>query len=230
MDKLTAQAKERGEKAMVQLPNDVVRLAKICDELAKGPAEIEKDFAADFEKNSSGVNEKLMKLKTVTVQETLSAVKSLKDLSTLITLLVPEIHDGGNFGVGIQLQALKTLKETREGFEKFLEEPTSYHEKRAGFLEKVVEKTSMESKTSNVLESIEKEKTGTSKSESTTVSKPFVLEDSKEAIVALDVKFYCKCQAALSELRDSLLFVGDFIKKNESKIRTPRSSGGGYGY
>lgn len=97
-------------------------------------------------------------------------------------------------------------------------------------MEKVVDKETKEQKTSTTLEAKEEKDKGTTKSESSTVSKPHVLEDHKEAIVALDVKYYIKLQLALCKIRDTLLFVADFVKKNMSKIRTPRSSGGGYGY
>mmetsp|Transcript_16627 Transcript_16627/g.18823 ORF Transcript_16627/g.18823 Transcript_16627/m.18823 type:complete len:230 (-) Transcript_16627:182-871(-) len=229
MDKLIAQAKERGEKALSQLPADVLRISNLCDSLSSDAGEIEKAVSAETLK-SPGVNGKLMELKSAATKEVLSALTSLKAITALVKLLVPDIHDGGNFGVGIQMQAIKEIDAAIKSLEGFLEEPLAYHEKRSGLLEKIVDKETAEQKTSTTLEAKEEKDKGTTKTESTTISKPHVLEDSKEAVIALDVKFYIKFSLALGSVRDNLMLVCDFVKKNESKIRTPRSSGGGYGF
>jgi hypothetical protein len=76
---------------------------------------------------------------------------NVQSLEAFIMLALPAMEDGGNFGVSIQLEVLKALKETRESWSKLLaEEFVTYYDARASAVEKFgIEKATTSSTTTS---------------------------------------------------------------------------------
>merc|ERR1712224_437744 len=129
-------------------------------------------------------------------------------------LHVPKVEDGNNFGVAIQLEVAKLVKETGKECKGLLDALPAYHKERATLLEKVVSKTTTE--------------TSESKSSSTTTKtsadKP--LPDAVAAVAQLDVQHRFALVFLLEVVRDAYIAVGDCLAKNKGKLVAPRGEGG----
>lgn len=168
---------------------------------------------------------------------------ALATLEQYIQLTVPKMEDGGNFGVGVQLAALKVMADHVEKLDKNVEELAKYAATRADALEKckLPGTTTTKSSTATTNESVgmDAEKgdtTSNSKSQSTeekTVESVGTAAETllrKQAVVAVDVRFYSKAKATFQAITTAFLVVADFLDKNQVKIENPRGNGGSRGY
>jgi Proteasome activator pa28 beta subunit len=160
-------------------------------------------------------------------------------LERYIQLAVPKVEDGGNFGVSIQLAAIKVITDQVEKLEKGSEELFKYASTRADALEKckLAATTQTKSATTTVSESAgnDKEK-GEIKSNSTTRSTEEKSVDTvsstvesalrKQAVVAVDVRFFGKAKSTMTATILALLAVVDFMDKNKVKIAEPKGDSG----
>lgn len=161
-----------------------------------------------------------------------------------VTLTVPKIEDGGNFGVGIQLESLKTQSDYSDKLVKHLEELSKYHSTRADALEKLkfpsntatksVTKASSDGtstggekgdgKTSSQSASSEEKNV-----ETVTTISPLELSTRKAALVAVDLLFYNKAKVAFSQVILAFMTICSFMEKNADKIAKPKSESGSRG-
>jgi len=184
-------------------------------------------------------NEVLSKALTLTEDSLDTIVAHLMSFERFIWLTIPKMEDGNNFGVTVQLAALKQMSDDRERLVKFLDELSKYASSRADALEKCKFPSStgskITSKSSSNGESKGGEKEGTSSSTESKVveSKTETAVDApevyfrKQAVVAVDTLFYSKAKMALRSAMTSYMMAIDFIEKNKEKIEKPKGSAGG---
>ncbi|KAL7577636.1 hypothetical protein ACA910_015154 [Epithemia clementina (nom. ined.)] len=153
-----------------------------------------------------------------------------------ITLTVPQMEDGNNFGVTIQLAAIKQITDAQEKLDKALDELMKYSAARADALEKCKLPSTSITETNTVSESNSQEnaeeakttKSSSKETKSTTTktdpspTKEQVLR--QQALVAVDLLFYSKAKTAYSRAMTAYLATLDFYHKNEQKITKPKGS------
>merc|ERR1712207_9637 len=86
---------------------------------------------------TAATNEKVAKAVTVTLDQVSAQITLLNKLDYFITLHIPTIEDGGNFGVGVQLDLVKKLSELKESSNKATEALLGYDNARAEALGKL---------------------------------------------------------------------------------------------
>jgi Proteasome activator pa28 beta subunit len=170
------------------------------------------------------------------VVTTLDAVESLSDtcrtLEYFVQLHIPKIEDGGNFGVGVQLDLLKKLHETQEMLSKNVDELCAYSNARAEALSKVglpssstsVTKSSSATTTDGKKE--DKTSETTEEKESSSPATGPAYESRVSAVVAVDAMYYSKARKIFNQCLLSFLSAMDFMDKNKDKLIKPKGSGG----
>lgn len=209
---------------------------------------VQKEYAAlDVTATTTAATTTNAKL-TAAITTTLDVVDAvLNDMATLeqyITLSLPKVEDGGNFGVTIQMGALKTLSETKEKLEKACEEVSKYYSARADALEKcklpassktTTKTNSQSSSQGNTTEKGDQTstetKTATEDKESSTTNTLAAPEASyrSQAVVAVDVLYYQKTKSLFRSAVLGLTAALDYVDKNAAKIAQPKGSSGSNG-
>lgn len=205
--------------------------------------------AEALEKHSSNATETAASAAvaaTSALSSALGATVSLMDkvstdltvVEQYITLTIPQMEDGNNFGVSIQLQAIKQITDARESMDKALEELIKYSSARAEALEKCklvpattsITETSTESKSSSQENADPAKTTAASSTETksvTTKTEPNPTPEQvwrRQALVAVDLLYYSKAKNAYSRTLMAYLSALDFYFKNETKITQPKGS------
>ena len=183
---------------------------------------------------TSETNAELCELQTYARGEAAACVLDLRKIERFITLHVPKVEDGNNFGVAIQLEVAKLVKETGKECKGLLDALPTYHKDRAALLEKVVARTTTEtseSKSSSTDEEKGSEakstaKSGTSSSSTTKTSSAKPLPDAVAAVAQLDVQHRFALIFLLEVVRDAYISAGDCLAKNKGKLVAPRGEGG----
>lgn len=154
-------------------------------------------------------------------------------------MTIPKMEDGNNFGVTVQLAALKQLKDDKEQLQKLLEDLSKYSATRADAMEKCKLPASSKSKTTTQSTSNaetkggEKEGTTSSNSKSeeekTTESASQIAEARfrQDAVWAIDALYYSKARNAFMSALTCFMTAVDFMDKNKEKIAAPKGSSGG---
>merc|ERR1712137_594134 len=157
------------------------------------------------------------------------AIGDFAVLEQYITLHVPQMEDGNNFGVTVQLAALKQLKETAESLEKDLDLVPKYCKERADVMDKFLGSSSESSKeeTTEGGENAGTKKT-TTKEQSSRVNG--AESHRKEAVLAIDIQFFTLAKKALMKVIGAYIANLDFILKNKDKIEKPKGNDGGSGF
>jgi len=177
-------------------------------------------------------NEKVARAVTVTLDKVSSQISLLSKLDLFITLHIPTIEDGGNFGVGVQLDLVKKLGEMKEAANKSTEALLGYENARADALGKL----NLPSSTSSVTKSTsatttdgkreEKEAESSEEKQTSSISTGPAYESRVAAVVAVDTLYYSKANGVLSQTIISLIGVMDFIDKNKGKLTEPKGTSG----
>ena len=192
-------------------------------------ADAEKTYAKGATK--AEVNAELCELQTYARGEAAACVLDLRKIERFITLHVPKVEDGNNFGVAIQLEVAKLVKETGKECKGLLDALPAYHKDRAALLEKVVARTTTETSEATS-SSTDKEdakstaKSGKSSSSTTKTSSAKPLPDAVAAVAQLDVQHRFALIFLLEVVRDAYIAVGDCLEKNKGKLVAPRGEGG----
>jgi hypothetical protein len=179
------------------------------------------------------------------VDTTFDAVDAvLVDMSVLnqyVTLTIPQMEDGGNWGVSIQLNLIKSISDTKEKLEKGLEEVSKYYATRAEALEKcklpgqsktlTTTKSNSESAGNNTEKgdnkATETKTVSEEKETQTIISNSPDIEYRKQAVTAVDVLYYQKAKGLFQLALTSYLAAVDFAEKNQSKLSDPKGNNGG---
>jgi len=162
-------------------------------------------------------------------------------LERFVGLHIPQMEDGNNFGVTVQMMMSKLLKEEREKMEKSLSETSTYWSSRADALEKFghLPKSSKTETKSSSKSNATGGKDGDENKESTSMSseeKVTIGDEGKvnmhrvKALAALDAQTYVNLSSALRSMIDGYVCILDNLGKNWEKLENPRGKNyGGYG-
>lgn len=150
-------------------------------------------------------------------------------------LCIPKMEDGNNFGVTIQLQALKHINDAQEKLQKQLDEVMKYSSSRADAVEKCklasASSTTTTTKTDVTSNGTDKEKGETANSSTSQTVEQKKVESShsgmdlafrQDAVAAVDLMYYSKAKNLFSLALTSLLSTLDFVEKNRDKIEAPK--------
>jgi len=226
------------EALEAQLPEKIMGLDERVSALTATPlADVEKKYSGALTPATPAVNGELAELLSYVRGEAAECVLNLRKIERFIVLHVPKVEDGNNFGVAIQLETNKLVRDSGKEVKALLDALPSYHKERAAAWKEVsvkrssdsVETTSSsadESKSHKDGESGKGSKSGTSKMTKTTVSTPEPNADALAAVVALDVAQYFAALYALEVVRDAYIHCGDALAKNKEKISCPKGEGG----
>lgn len=202
------------------------------NELSSAEKAFEEELASSgFE----GTNEVLAKAIPATRDFLAKGIDHIMLLERFISLHVPAMEDGNNFGVSVQMVVAKSLKETREAWTEKLKVIPSYYSSRAEAVEKLGITKSAQSETKTETTASSKGgKDGDENKTSSVVTK----EEKKTAtpkkdlhrckyIVAIDMNCYIDLRATLVKVTDDYLTILDNMEKNKEKLAAPKGSNGG---
>lgn len=148
-----------------------------------------------------------------------TVLKDLRVLSHYVQMTLPKMEDGNNFGVTVQLSALKQMSEASESLQKQVDELFKYASARADALEKC--KLPGKSVVSTQTEGGEDGPKTETKTSSTTTEAP-ELTWRNQAVTQVDVMYYSKAKAAMETALSLYLFALDYMDKNAEKIAAPK--------
>eukprot|EP00581_Thalassiosira_minuscula_P007598 CAMPEP_0183703318 /NCGR_PEP_ID=MMETSP0737-20130205/1103_1 /TAXON_ID=385413 /ORGANISM="Thalassiosira miniscula, Strain CCMP1093" /LENGTH=254 /DNA_ID=CAMNT_0025930047 /DNA_START=44 /DNA_END=808 /DNA_ORIENTATION=+ len=170
-----------------------------------------------------------------------TGAENTRVLERFVGLHIPQMEDGNNFGVTVQMMFSKLLKEEREKMEKALSETSKYYSSRADAIDKFshLPKTSVTETKSTSKSSASGGKDGDENKESSSTSteeKTSTSDGGKvnlhrvKALAALDAQTYIDLVSALQSMVDGYVMILDNLQKNWDKLENPRGKGyGGYG-
>jgi len=162
-------------------------------------------------------------------------------LERFVGLHIPQMEDGNNFGVTVQMMFAKLLKDEREKMEKALDSSSKYYASRADAIDKFTHlsktsssetKSTSKSTTTGGKDGDEnKDSTSTSTEEKTSTSDGGKVNVHRvKALAALDAQMYVDLVSALQSMADGYVVILDNLEKNWDKLENPRGKGyGGYG-
>jgi hypothetical protein len=179
------------------------------------------------EKNYLEQNPSLLSALAVTEDALAAVLHDFCVLEQYLTLSIPHVEDGNNFGVSIQLQALKQVQDVTANLNTQLEALPKYFITRADAMDKLGLPTKSSSETTKV-EQGEETKTTTTKEESIKASGDPTYHRI-QAVYAVDAQFYATCQKAFRAVITSYIACIDFLLKNQLKIKDPRGKKAGVG-
>lgn len=160
-----------------------------------------------------------------------------------VQLTIPKTEDGGNFGVSIQLNAIKVIQDHSAKIEKVADDLYGYASARADALEKcklpskTVVKSTTESSSSSSGKDAEKGDTSSSSQSQSTEQKATETSSEtpeaawrRQAVAAVDARYFNKAKLAFQSAVSGLLLIVDYMDKNRVKIEKPKGDGGSRGY
>lgn len=161
-------------------------------------------------------------------------------LEQFIMLSIPQMEDGNNFGVTVQLALLKQITDYRDKNNTHLDELMKYNTTRADLIEKlklptvVITETKIQSESKGI-ENNEDKNSSSSNQETKTISTrndihAMLLQQRQQSIVTNDVLFYNKAKHIYSQTVSMYLAILDFYHKNQTKLLQPKGSRGSSTY
>lgn len=174
----------------------------------------------------------------LTLADTISLIQTIE---RFITLNIPQMEDGNNFGVTVQMTVSKALQEVKDTLTKRTEAVSSYYSTRADLVDKfgLVKETNSITVTESASKSTSEggEKSGDEKKQSSTEVKESKKSGNNAdfegrlyprllALVAADVNCYMNARTGLVDCRNSLLMIYDNVEKNFEKLASPKGGGG----
>mmetsp|Transcript_6054 Transcript_6054/g.9470 ORF Transcript_6054/g.9470 Transcript_6054/m.9470 type:complete len:243 (-) Transcript_6054:160-888(-) len=176
-------------------------------------------------------NEKVAKAVISTLDQVEEVSEMTRKLEYFIILHIPKIEDGGNFGVGVQLDLVKKLGEILEASSKATEDLLGYQNARAEALGKLslpsTSTTVTKSAGATTTDGKKEEKTSETTEEKQTSSSLGVSFESRVlAVAAVDTLYYSKARAAFQSCMLNFMSAIDFVDKNKDKLVQPKGSGG----
>jgi hypothetical protein len=168
------------------------------------------DASSDFKSSAtSASNETVVKAVNGTLDQVEAVSQMARTLEYFIALHIPKIEDGGNFGVGVQLDLVKKLGEIQEATGKSTEELLGYQSARA----EAIGKLSLPSSSTTVTKSSgntttdgkKEEKTSetTEEKESSSPSSGPAFESRLASVVAVDTLYYSKARGTFQTCKSA---------------------------
>ncbi|GKY92026.1 hypothetical protein MPSEU_000174200 [Mayamaea pseudoterrestris] len=234
-------SKQAVTNLLTQAPFEVPKLQAAYDQYF--PNEPLSVTRQSLTKAGSSRNAALEETLTTTLDAVDMVLTTMGTVERFIHLSIPKMEDGNNFGVTIQLQALKHINDSQEKLQKQLEELVKYYATRADAVEKCKLPSTSSTMTTTKVEAnasgTDKEKGDTANSSTSQTVEQKKVESSstaselvfrQDAVVAVDVLFYSKAKNLFSLALTSLLSALDFVQKNQEKIEAPRGKNTGTAY
>lgn len=241
MDAFRQAVDAEAQQLLRDLPAQAARVhtlvAQRCAERA--PSALSARFSAQIGASPARVaaNGEVAALAAVAGDELERLLGVLQKLQLWISLRVPRIEDGNNFGVEVQKAAFSLVKEAAAAWQKAFDALPDYHQQRATAVEKVNAKRSSEksatttsSKTTGSETEDKTVATVVEKTSEAVANDPGALQDAIAHVIALDVKWFANLARTLEGVRDQYAVVFDVIDKNKDKIELPRGSGDRAGF
>lgn len=200
--------------------------------------ELQSQFITFLEPNPEAPNTNLQNATDAYVNTLSNAISIILTIERFITLHIPQMEDGNNFGVTVQMTVGKALKEVKESLVKKLDAVPTFYSTRADLIDKFGLTKNVVSTTKTMTKSdVKGGKDGDeSKQSSTEVTEEKstgnVLDVKSKlchrfiALVKADVNCYVSAKTGLIECRDSLLMILDNVEKNIDKLTSPKGNGG----
>ncbi len=180
------------------------------------------------DKNYLTQNPDLLAALAATEDSLASGLRDFAVLEQYLTLSIPKVEDGNNFGVTIQLQALKQLQDVSEAVFKDLDLLPKYFAARADAMDKLGLPVKAISESTKVETGTEPKTTSTKEESTKSGGEPPYYR--VQAVYAVDAQYYTTCQKAFRALMTSYLACIDFLLKNQAKIDAPKGDDGGKGF
>lgn len=200
-------------------------------------SEIEDIYEAEVKADPDVANKSLIEAIQSFSDVISQCMDDIQTLERFISLHVPQMEDGNNFGVTVQLTISKFLDETRENLGKQLETIPSYYSSRAEAIEKLDLPKSTVSETKTITNSQttggkdgddNKSSETNTKEEKTSITEKNVNTDyRRKHLLSLDVQFYGSLRCGLIDCYDSYLTILDNMEKNKEKLLEPKGRNGG---
>lgn len=198
---------------------------------AASPSSLETAYSAALSASPDAINTPLVSALSSYKDLLGSTIDQILLLERFIILHIPQMEDGNNFGVTVQMTVAKALKDTRESLLKKMESLVGYYNARADAVDKLSldKTTSTASKTSSKTESTKEDEKKESASESTDEKTIKVTDKGYPfrlmALVALDVNIYMTAKSGLTDCFNDFIMVVDNVEKNKSKLTKPKGGG-----
>jgi len=198
----------------------------------------EEAFRADLDANGADAANSLLSGAIPAARDLLSLVLSnIQVLERFVDLHVPQMEDGNNFGVTVQMTVAKFLKDTREELGKKLDAIPAYYASRADAVDKLGlakttssrTKTETESNSAGGKDGDESKKSTTVSTEEKETAQAKADYHRSQAVLAIDVQCYADLHSTLQSLLTGYVCVLDNMEKNESKLRAPKGSSNSMG-
>ncbi|KAI2501015.1 Proteasome activator pa28 beta subunit [Fragilaria crotonensis] len=153
--------------------------------------------------------------------------QALDDMSTMcdyIVLHFPQMEDGNNFGVTVQMTAIKQLQDTTEALVKSLDELSKYYSARADAMDKLL--LSSQTATETQKEENDGKETKTTVTKETKKSSGQQEFHRLQAVYAIDTQYYALAKKAFRTVKSAYVANVDFLLKNQEKIEAPKGREG----
>jgi len=189
--------------------------------------------SADFGASATAAsNEKVSSCVSLALDALSSISQDAQTLENFLYLHIPQMEDGNNFGVSIQLAALKQLSELQDGVTKHMDALAGYANARADLQDKLTPTVSKSiSKSTSTKDGKTEESITETSDEKTNESLGGAIQAGRlAAIVACDTLYYSKAQRALQTVLTLYIASLDFVNKNMAKIEKPKNEGGHSGF
>jgi Proteasome activator pa28 beta subunit len=213
----------------------------------------EQVFGKSLVQSQQAVQQSTDLLQNATVSSAIEATLEAVDqtlaffdkMNRYITLTLPLMEDGGNFGVTIQLGVLKQITDSQEKIEKSLDDLLKYASTRAealtkcsGLNEVQVVSTQTTGTSQSQGESTEKGQQTTSDQKKSTEEKTTSTQSQSplaawrlQAVQSVDLAYYAKARSLYQTALTAYLGGVDMADKNAQKLAHPKGNqGGGSGY
>lgn len=159
-------------------------------------------------------------------------IEMLLDFEMWLSLTIPQVSDGNNFGVEIQEHFCKLLVDKKTACKVLFDGLNTYSSSRSDLWGKAVfavteKKSSSAGKKSSA--GGEKDTNETSTSEDVSTTQNVVHSDSISAIAGLDVQQYFHLKMVFKEIYKNYAVISDIIAKNIEKLKDPRGENEGQG-
>lgn len=223
-----------GEQTIEKLMARATEVEGIIQQFAaKSLTQVQAEFEAGLATSPGTVNEAVASLSNTTRDQAAQTIGDLKALDMWLSIKTPEVADGNNFGVDVQMYVAGELKKLRDELAGALAVVDTYHTSRAGSLDKIVhpttvtkDKTTTEDKETGGKDGDRTTKKETTMEKATSKSEPH-LPDHVKAVASLDAKQYTTCYMHLVDIRNAYVKANLMVSKNKKRLLDPRGDGEG---
>jgi hypothetical protein len=199
------------------------------------PSSLETSYSASLTSSPDAINTPLVSALSAYKDLLSQTIDSILLLERYVILHIPQMEDGNNFGVTVQMTVSKHLSDTRVSLLKKMDALVSYYSSRADAVDKLsLEKktfttSAASSKTESTKEEDKKESSSSSSDE-----KIVKVEDKGYpfrimSLVAVDVNAYVGAKSGLVDCYNDFLMVMDNVEKNQVKLTMPKGSASNMG-